>query len=132
MLAKLKALVLVISIIGLPVLGCSCMALCIQMMALGGPSAEQGQQRADDIIIALEVYRQAYGKHPADLEQLIPDFLPQIPRPAWEYEYYYDVCPEGIGYGLSFRLGGSDDYCGFNSETAKWTCTDSYWYDSPC
>ncbi len=85
------------------------------------PSYEKGQRRADPLIIALEVYRQGWGKHPTELQALVPDFLPKIPKAGWRYPFYYNVCEEGVGYILYFKSRG-EIYCGFSSVNVDWTC----------
>jgi hypothetical protein len=54
---------------------------------------------------ALEAYRARIGKLPADLKQLQPDFLAEIPQPtvgkrAWTYETYQG----GQSYNLSVAI----------------------------
>ena len=91
------------------------------------PSFERGSQRAGAVIIALERYRQGWGKHPQTLQQLVPDFLPAAPKPGWRYQYQYRWCEkEGVGYILYF-MARDGRHCGFISKRAAWLCGD---YDS--
>jgi hypothetical protein len=113
-----------------------CSTLYIQFYAIDGASLQQGQERAGELLAALERYQQTIGRYPSALSGLVPEYLPAVPRPAWRYEYYYDACPQGTGYTLYYRLGGTaDDYCGYSSKAREWKCADSlppYSYDSPC
>ena len=136
--AKHKRIIrtLVLALVIVVLLGC--LGLHIEFYAIDGPTFEQGQERASNLLIALEEYTQIEGRYPADLERLIPDHLSTIPRPAWRYGYYYEPCSKGTSYILYFRLVGSaDDWCGYSSKAREWACADSlppYYYaqDSPC
>jgi len=63
------------------------------------------KHRGDMVCRALEAYRARTGKVPDSLQQLQPDFLPEIPQPtvgkrAWTYETYQN----GRSYNLSVAI----------------------------
>lgn len=104
--------------------------------SVDAPTPEQGQKRAAPLIVALEIYRQGWGKHPTDLQQLVPDFLPEIPKAGWRYPFSYSACEKGVGYILYFKTRDVN-YCGFFSTKGEWACggDDSTWPRSfyfPC
>ena len=110
--------------------------LYVTIFAVDAASFEQGQARAEGLLVALEQYRQDTGAYPRTMESLVPDYLSAMPRPARRYEYLYKVCANGTGYILYFRLAGAnDEWCGYGTGTKEWKCTDSippYYYDMPC
>ena len=71
------------------------------------------RRRGDIISGAIEAYRAKTGKYPAELKELQPDFLREIPQPTvgykqWEYElidrdtnYWLRVAASEFGKGLS-------------------------------
>ena len=113
-----------------------CVYLYVTFFALDAASLQVGRARASDLLAALEQYRHDTESYPSALDQLVPDYLPSIPRPAWRYEYSYQACSQGTGYILYFRgRGDNDKWCGYSSGTGVWKCTDSippYYYDLPC
>ncbi len=52
------------------------------------------QRQGDQIVEAMEDYRQVEGDYPASLDALIPGYLPALPKPACEWFAYR---PGGIG-----------------------------------
>lgn len=114
-----------------------CIAGLLLYVGVTVPTPTQGYRRADPIIVALEQHRQGWGKHPTKLENLVPDFLDQIPTAGLWYEYRYRVCKEGVGYLLYFSARG-EETCGFFSKDAEWQCvyTDSslprFFWETPC
>jgi len=107
-----------------------CLALYISFYAIDGPSFQQGQERASELIAALEQYKRDSGEYPSNLCLLVPDYLSIIPRPAWRYKYgYYTYGPHShpTEYRIDFRLKKSaDDWGCYSSETKKWQRYDSY------
>ncbi|MEZ4727066.1 MAG: hypothetical protein R3E79_08035 [Caldilineaceae bacterium] len=118
------------------IVGIGCSALYISFYAIDGASPQQGKQRANELLASLEKHKGKTGKYPSELNQLVPEYLPAIPHPAWRYAYTYEACQHGEGYTLYFRQAkDADNYCGYSSKAQQWTCTDSlppYFYDSPC
>lgn len=117
-----------------------CVAPLVVIFRLDGPSAQQGQTRAQPLIEALERYKQAHGNYPADLQTLVPAYLENIPKPALRYPYFYTVCTDGSVYILLFRPGGHSDLTpkrwGYSSATRAWKFGDGgappYFYETPC
>ena len=113
-----------------------CSYLYVAFYAVDGPSLEQGRERAGELLVALEKYKEARGRYPPAIEALVPEHLASIPRPAWRYRYTYEACTDGTGFTLFFpQRGTSDGWCGYSSGPGEWKCTDSlppYFYDRPC
>lgn len=103
------------------------------IFAVDAASLEQGQVRAYELLMALQRYEHNNDRFPSTVEELVPEYLEAIPRPARRYPYTYTACSGGGGYILYFRLAGSNDtWCGYSSSTTEWQCTDSippYYYD---
>lgn len=114
-----------------------CATLFAMIERLDAPSFESGSRHANEVITALERHRQGWGKHPQQLEGLIPDFLDEIPKAGWRYDFRYEICRNGIGYILYFPTK-NDGYCGFNSKLKAWQCVYSdstspmYLFESAC
>jgi hypothetical protein len=88
--------------------------------------AQPAIRRGDQIVVALEAYRQKRGEYPAALEDLAPDFLdkPQLRElDGVEIEYYY--ARSLAGYKLGFFYGPRIS-CSLNSHggVGEWVCSD--------
>lgn len=107
---------------------------------LDGPTAEQGQTRAQPLIDALERYHETNGAYAPDLPTLVPTYLATIPKPALRYPYFYTLCPDRSVYILSFRPGRHSDltpkYWGYSSATRAWKFGNGgappYFMETPC
>lgn len=100
-----------------------CGFLYANVYALDAASDQQGQSRASTVLAALQTYKAATGKYPATLDDLVPQYILQIPRPARRYEYKYLTCREGAGYLLYYRLQGTaGTYCGYGDKFQMWQC----------
>lgn len=100
-----------------------CVFLYVNVYALDAASYQQGQSRASDVLAALQTYKYATGKYPATLDDLVPQYILQIPRPARHYEYKYLTCRQGAGYLLYYRLQGTaGTYCGYGDKLFAWQC----------
>lgn len=108
---------------------CLTLGLLAQFYGLDGPSRQNGESRAAPILSALQEYKNETGIYPADLTELVPTYLPSIPKPAWRwpYTYEYKIREGGKEFVLQFMLGRNmdGDYCGYSSQTNEWKCADS-------
>ena len=80
------------------------------------------KQRGDVICHAIDAYRAKKGKYPPRLEDLQPEFLPEIPQPIvghkqWEHmlidqgtNYWLDVVASEFGPSLDKNAGGHWQY----------------------
>ena len=93
---------------------------------LDQPTAEEGQERANELIKALEQYKADTGSYPSELEVLIPNYLSAIPQPARRAQYEYELLSNGDEFTISFDVGISmdGDYCEYISKTRIWQCSD--------
>lgn len=103
------------------------MALLALFYGIDGPTVQEGQARADKLLIALEQYRHDTGRYPSELNLLVPSYLPALPQPAWRWSYEYELRAEGEEFTISFEVGRNmdGDYCEYSSQTQVWQCTDS-------
>jgi len=110
-----------------------CAYLYITTYALDAPSLEQGRGRAADLLIALEQYRASEGLYPPDLNALVPEYVAEIPRPAWRYVYGYKSCMSGERYVLAFREAKiPEGSCAYSSSSGEWRCSNDlppYWWE---
>jgi hypothetical protein len=82
--------------------------------------------RAAEVIRALEQYRGQYGHYPAELTDLVPAYLPWLPRPAYWPGRPYDYQPLQFGspvlvgpdYELSYRQWLGEAV--YNRLTGRW------------
>ena len=59
------------------------------------------RRRGDIICGAIEAYRAKTGKYPAELSELQPEFLRDIPQPTAGYKQWeYDLIDQGTNYWL--------------------------------
>lgn len=122
-----------------------CLALCLtscQTPAGKGQKAEAGYKAAAPVIAALEKFHEKRGHYPADLHELVPEFLPDArtllyrgrvqpvnaPRhtasiPEQEFGYHLD----GDAYGLMFSYTGPGmNHCWYDSNTRTWSARGYY------
>jgi len=100
-----------------------CVFMYADVYAMDAADYQQGQTRASDLLAALQTYKSATGKYPATLDDLVPQYILQIPRPTWRYEYEYVTCRQGAGYLLYYRLQGTaGKYCGYGDKFRMWQC----------
>ncbi|MBI5963679.1 MAG: hypothetical protein HY863_09415 [Chloroflexi bacterium] len=107
-------------------LGCF-LALSAQLYkALDRPTADEGQERANELIKALEQYKSDAGSYPSDLDLLIPKYLTTVPQPAWGAHYGYELLSNEDEFTISFDVGISmdGDYCEYESWARRWHCSD--------
>lgn len=113
-------------LLSITIAGLTCFLLCVWFYSIDGASLEQGSERAQDILAALQEYKQETGRYPSNLDSLVPRYLSTTPRPAWRYHYTYEVCSDRENYRIYFRQSGdADNYCGYSSRAGMWKCTDS-------
>ena len=94
--------------------------------SLGNPTAEEGQQKANELIKALESYKTDIGNYPPSLDLLVPKYLPAIPRPSWVVRYDYELLAGEDEFIIIFDVGISfdGDFCEYSSKTQTWSCSD--------
>jgi hypothetical protein len=94
---------------------------------LDGPTPQEGEQRAEPFIAALEQYRQERGTYPLQLP--VPEHMGHVPRPSRFSSYEYVTFPSSRNrqrYELSFLIrGDADTWDCYSSETKAWVLHDS-------
>ena len=81
------------------------------------------QERAAELISALDHYRTDRGRYPEALGDLIPDYLDQIPLTMKGAEYQYRLNPVD-GYLLCFKAHIRRDLsCCFTPHWSEWECS---------
>lgn len=94
---------------------------------------EDGIERGNQVVEAIEAYTRARGFYPATLDDLVPDFLPELPFTISGQAFFYRVfdrttvmSPEI--YWVSFRVvSQSNVTCTFYRRLQYWDCN----YSSP-
>ncbi|GAI98102.1 unnamed protein product [marine sediment metagenome] len=97
----------------------------MRQLALGCPRACIAEVRLDarlgnaEQTFALKIYKVKHGEYPAELSQLLPDILPELPKdPYTGEEYCYHKVAEGfVIYSLGQNL---QDDGGVSHEKKKW------------
>ena len=69
---------------------------------------EMRRDSSEQLIDQLDIFYQDRGSHPEQLEELIPQYLDDIPSSHWGFAseaYHYARNASGTGYTLSYRSG---------------------------
>lgn len=77
-------------------------------------------QRADRIILALYYFKEERSSFPESLEELVPNFLPEMPTMANGDGFFYTTKLVN-GFHLSFRVRPGYG-CGYTSRFERWEC----------
>lgn len=82
----------------------------------------QGKEAAKIIIDALTKYQKDKGKYPDSLEELLPDYLEQIPQTSTKQKYQYLQRLQGI-YELWFLVEKENGVsCSYSNRFEDWDC----------
>ena len=83
--------------------------------------------RADPVVSAIREYRDANGLYPGDLQQLVPKYLPFVPRPKYAITFNTFFCTSGGSEGQP-RLWWIDvpphGKRSYNFHEARWSFID--------
>jgi hypothetical protein len=84
-------------------------ALVILMVSVANESAQSNQVRARDetaktVLLALEKYKKDHDEYPERLKHLVPDYLPELPRPQIGLILHEDDEFEYANFGDSYAL----------------------------
>jgi hypothetical protein len=87
-----------------------------------------GMERYDPLVHALADFRKDNGTYPDSLEQLVPTYLPVVPKgDANQRPSDPEYGTSGSGYVLSFRYTGPGlNSCGYDQEAGAWQCAGDY------
>lgn len=90
-----------------------------------GRAAEQGRQRADVVVQALQKYRVARGAFPDSLIQLVPQFLSaQELLTPFGHSKTFQFRLDTLGFALTFDyVGPGMNACEYSSWTMRWSCS---------
>lgn len=89
-----------------------------------GEKAELGYAVCDPIVNALEQYKTDKGTYPEAIEELLPEYLSEIPTEVNDQPIYYKIV-EG-SFTLSFHyVGPGMNTCTYTPED-KWHCSGAY------
>lgn len=85
-----------------------------------GPEADAGKRAATPVLRTLENYRGDHGAYPAELDDLVPDYLSKLPHlnkgRALEYQRISQTYRLTFNYASPFPV-----HCTFRPES-KWKC----------
>ena len=73
--------------------------------------------RGQLLIDAIEMYRIAEGKPPAQLRDLVPTYLQEIPTTTMEPAFTYNI----IDHEYTLEFGGGKG-CYYPSDVDRWSC----------
>lgn len=98
------------------------------------PKVEQGEQKANLILLAIDQYYTDKDQFPTTLNTLVPDYLSYIPKASWRQNYCYDLRENGESFTLAFvpqdeAIGDGWDV--YSSLLDSWRKVDSDFYQ-PC
>lgn len=110
------------------------MVLGIWFYNLDAPTIETGEEKAKPLLNAIQNYKQETGSYPVSLQSLVPEYISDIPAPAWRHDYCYDRRRDGESFTLAFVPNGEvigDGWNVYSSKLNTWTRVDSDFYQ-PC
>jgi hypothetical protein len=75
----------------------------VSVFAFNWASNQMARHRANDVIAAVKAYHQQHGAYPRRLEDLVPAFLPSVPRAKYvlglgEFKYLYHEASPTLFY----------------------------------
>jgi hypothetical protein len=81
-------------------------ALTLALMLMPkGASRERARKNAEQIIAACRAFERKHGRLPTTLEELVPEFLPSLPRAVYDgphFGFVYDVEPDSRRHVLGW------------------------------
>jgi hypothetical protein len=83
-------------------------------------SIHENEKIGEQIINALYTYKQAHGVFPNTLNDLVPDYLDEIPKTKGGHDFSYGIDPYG-DFGLVFKVDARH-YCGTDNHNS-WECS---------
>lgn len=83
-------------------------------------SEAESRARGDRIVAAIRTYREQNGRYPGQLNDLVPDFLPEIEQPTvgdcrWNYR-----ADRNHGFVLSYFVGPTYETDWYEVDTGQW------------
>jgi hypothetical protein len=89
-----------------------------------GEKSERGYAVCDPIIAILEQYKSDKGEYPKTLEELTPEYLPEVPIEVNDEPISYNKTDES--FSLQFHyVGPGMNTCTFTPED-KWHCSGAF------
>jgi len=88
---------------------------------------EQTRAKAETVIGALKAYQAKNGQYPDQLEQLVPDYLPAIPKARFSLtmnEFRYFVSKDKNSHNLSYIAMPPYGFTYYNLEKGQWAVKD--------
>jgi hypothetical protein len=86
-------------------------------------NAQANKTAAQTVVSALKNYKAATGRFPPSLQQLIPKYLPSLPKLSGSTTWSYQVEPDGANFILTY-VGYSSDWTG-----SYWSSSDTWGVD---
>jgi hypothetical protein len=115
-----------VGIIVLLALVFSCLGILVWFYNLDAPSGEKGSAMAQPIIDVIEIYHQRTGAYPSSLQELVPDYLKEVPKPDWRNEYRYALTYDHRFFYIGFiPFGDASGWFVYSSCNGTWTRTGS-------
>jgi hypothetical protein len=97
----------------------------------GGPSdnwdrfhatLEPTKRTGNTIVVHLQRFHSEHGRNPERLDELVPAYLPAIPRPVDGEGFFYSLNQDGylLTFGFWFVQGDLYPRCTWDSRDADW------------
>lgn len=102
-----------------------CYLLVLTTSACTTPSDEirANQERASEIIKAINSYEQEHGQFPVQLDVLVPTYLSQMPKTITDHDFIYSR-HNLDGYYLSFYVKSKQNLgCSYIYRLENWDCS---------
>ena len=89
---------------------------------------DETERRGNLIIQALKSFHSKHGTYPASLKALVPDYLPEIPKPTWGlqvWKYSGNHTDFSLGVDESRKTGdGNAHWYRYSGEAHGWQLGD--------
>ncbi|MBM3124446.1 MAG: hypothetical protein FJZ87_05140 [Chloroflexi bacterium] len=103
--------------------GCTPSILATEDPPGAGPKAFDGYMACAPIIEALNKYHESNGAYPESLQELVPEYLAEVPDSVNDAPITYSKTEES--YALSFSyIGPGLNYCTYSP--SEWKCSGAY------
>ena len=102
----------------------ACKTLSVDEAPGVGEKAELGYAVCDPIIAAVEQYKIDKGAYPETLEELVPDYLSEVPTEVNNQPISYTKTDSSFSLAFHY-IGPGMNTCSYTPEN-KWKCSGAY------
>lgn len=91
------------------------------------PKASEAFESLAPVVMVIERYHKDKRIYPRRLVDLVPDYIPQVPRMVNKRPIIYKPTEKGKAFTLTFQYLDPDmNFCTYSSLEKNWDCQDYY------